>query len=254
MKIQHHIITHLTLTFCLICSMGYVSAQNDGASWEKTVFMGYNLGGTSPLPLPREIRKVNSWNPGFGGSLAFHVTRWFNSRWGATSGLAIDVKSMNIDADVLYMQTRLVVGEGDQTGSFSGVFSGKNTTKVRNGYLVIPVLAAYRPAPDWVVRFGGYFASTRDTKFEGTASDGYIRNGDSTGDRINVEKATFDFSDKERKADAGLMASADWFFSKNMAVTGQLSWGLVPLFPSDFNGITYKMYNIYFLLGIAYDL
>lgn len=254
MKRNHHILSIWTLTFILVCSMVSVSAQNNGARWEKTVFMGYNLGGTSPFPLPKEIRKINSWNPGIGGSLAFHVTRWFNNRWGATSGLAVDIKNMSVEADVLYMQTRLVVGEGDQTGSFSGVFSGKNSTDVRNGYLVIPLLAAYRPSEDWVLRFGGYFASTRDTKFEGTASDGYIRNGDSTGDRINVEMATFDFSEQVRKADAGLMVSADWFFKKNMAITGQFSWGLVPLFPSDFNGITYKMYNVYFLLGIAYDL
>ena len=82
----------------------------------------------------------------------------------------------------------------------------------------------------------------------------YIRSGGPTGDRINIEQATFDFSEEVRKVDAGLMASADYFFTKKMAVFGQLSWGLVPIFPEDFEGLSYKMYNIYFSLGLAYRL
>lgn len=222
--------------------------------WESKVFLGYNLGGTTPLPLPAEIRSINSWKPGFGGTLAFHISRWFSPEWGITTGLAIDIKGMKIDADVKYMHTSLVVGEGDNTGRFTGTFSGKNHTTVRNGYLTIPVMAAFRPFQSWTFRLGGYIASQRDAKFEGTASDGYIRNGGPTGDRINVEKASFDFSDKVRKVDAGIIASADWFFTDKLAVTGQLSWGLVPLFPSNFEGISYKMYNVYFMLGLGYKL
>ena len=57
-----------------------------------------------------------------------------------------------------------------------------------------------------------------------------------------------------RSFDAGIMASGDWFFTKKIAATAQLSWGLVPIFPSDFEGLSYKMYNIYLSLGIAYRL
>jgi hypothetical protein len=240
----------LTGLFACHSAMG----QNTFRRWEYKVFAGYNIGGTSPLPLPAEIRKVHAWNPGFGGSLAFHITRWLTPEWGVTSGLAIDLKGMKIKADVMYMNTDLVIGEGDNTGSFSGMYTGYNETKVKNGYLVIPLLATYRPAEKWTFRLGGYYASMRDAKFEGSASNGYIRDGGPDGDRINIEKAMFDFSDNVRKVDAGLMASADWSFSSKMAVTGQLSWGLVPVFPSGFNGIPYKMYNIYFLTGVAYRL
>jgi hypothetical protein len=238
----------------LIAVNGAGVAQDSFKHWEYKVFAGYNLGGTTPLPLPAEIRKINSWNPGFGGTLAFHVTRWITPEWGVTSGLAIDLKGMTINADVKYMMTSLVVGEGDNTGTFTGMFTGKNKTTTRNGYLVLPILAAYKPFEKWTFRLGGYFASQRDANFEGNASDGYIRNGGAAGDRINIEKATFDFSDEVRKIDAGLMASADWFFTNKMAVTGQLSWGVVPIFASDFNGIPYKMYNVYFMTGIAYKL
>lgn len=222
--------------------------------WECKVFAGYNLGGTSPLPLPAEIRKINSWNPRITGTVAFHVTRWITPDWGLTTGLAIDVKGMKISADVKYMYTRLEVGEGDNMGIFSGTFSGKNETTVQNGYIVLPLLATWRPKEAWTFRLGGYFATCQSRKFEGSASDGYIRSGGPTGDRINIEQATFDFSEEVRKVDAGLMASADYFFTKKMAVFGQLSWGLVPIFPEDFEGLSYKMYNIYFSLGLAYRL
>ncbi|MDR0748569.1 MAG: PorT family protein [Tannerellaceae bacterium] len=238
----------------MIAINGAGFAQESFKHWEYKAFAGYNMGGATPLPLPAEIRKINSWSPGFAAALAFHATRWITPSWGVTSGLAIDLKGMNIRADVKYMTTNLVIGEGDNTGTFTGMFTGKNRTITRNGYLVLPVLAAYKPYEKWTFRLGGYLASLQDANFAGDASDGYIRNGGAAGDRINIEKATFDFSDEVRKIDAGLMASADWFFTNKMAVTGQLSWGLVPIFPSDFNGIPYKMYNVYFMTGIAYKL
>ena len=71
-------------------------AQAFRQHWEKKVFAGYNIGGTSPIPLPAEIRKINSWRPGFGGTLAFHLTRWITPEWGLTTGLAIDLKGMKI--------------------------------------------------------------------------------------------------------------------------------------------------------------
>ncbi|MDH6358229.1 porin family protein [Parabacteroides sp. PF5-9] len=250
-RIQTVLVALLCVAACVATS---VKAQDHYNHWEFKVFAGYNMGGTTPFPLPAEIRKINSWNPGFSGTLAFHVTRWLHPQWGITSGLAIDLKGMKIDADVKYWYTNLVVGEGDNTGTFSGLFSGKNKTHVRNDYLVIPLLATYRPWEQWTFRLGGYVASQRNARFDGAASEGYIREGGATGDRINVTQASYDFSDEVRRFDAGLMASADWFFTSKMAVTGQLSWGLVPIFPSSFEGISHKMYNIYFCLGLAYRL
>lgn len=231
-----------------------LSQTESGRHWEYKAFAGYNVGGSAPLPFPAEIRRIHSWRPGTGGTLAFHATRWLTRQWGLTSGLAIDVKGMTVEADVKYLNTHLLVGEGEHTGTFSGMFSGRNRTKVRNGYLVFPLLASYRPFSAWTFHLGGYFALQRDSRFEGNASDGYIRNGGPAGDRINIEKSTFDFSEHVRKTDAGIMALADCFFTHKLAVTGQLSWGALPLFPSDFNGVSWKMYNIYFMGGIAYRL
>jgi hypothetical protein len=246
------------LLITIICFIGstVAMAQESGKHWEYKMYAGYNLGGSSPIPLPAEIRRIKSWSPGLAGTLGIQVTRWIAPEWGITSGLAIDIKGMKINADVKYMTTNLVIGKGDNTGMFSGMFTGGNKTNVRNDYLVIPLMAAYAPKSyeDWKFRLGGYFALQRDANFDGSAFNGHIRNGGPAGDRINVDMATFDFSEHIRKIDAGFMASADWYFSTKMAVTGQLSWGLVPLFPSDFNGVPYKMYNIYFMGGLSYKL
>ncbi|MDR1344338.1 MAG: PorT family protein [Tannerellaceae bacterium] len=224
----------------------------DGKKWEYKMFAGYNIGGSSPIPLPAEIRGVNSWSPAaFGGAVGLHVTRFVTPQWGITSGLAIDIKGMTIEADVKYMNTSLVVGEGDHRGVFSGMFTGENKTKVRNGYLVLPLLATYSATGRWRLHAGGYVAFLRDAMFEGHASNGYIRNGGPAGDRIKIEESAFDFSEHTSKTDAGLMAAADWRFMGRLALTGQLSWGLTPFFPSGFDGIPYKMYNIYMMAGIA---
>lgn len=251
MKAIKIILIALTVVLC----NETLSAQNNLLkNWEFTAFAGYNLGGTTPLPLPAEIRKIKSWSPGFTPTLAFHATKWINPRWGVTTGIGIELKGMVIEADVKYWQTNLVVGEGAQTGTFSGTFSGTNRTKMRNGYVTIPLLATFRPYEKWTFYFGGYVSSLQDAKFEGSASDGYIRNGGPTGDKINVTEATYDFSDEMSKVDAGIMASADWYFTRKMAVKGQLSWGLVPVFPSSFKGISYNMYNVYVMLGLAYKI
>lgn len=244
----------LIAVVAIVCSETLSAQSYLLKNWEFNVFAGYNLGGTTPLPLPAEIRKINSWGPGFTPTLAFHATKWINPRWGITTGVGIELKGMSIEADVKHWHTNLVVGEGAQTGTFSGSFSGKNKTKMRNGYLTVPALASFRPYDKWTFHFGGYISFLQDAKFEGSASDGYIRNGGPTGDKINVTTATYDFSDEMSKVDAGLTASADWYFTSKMAVKGQLSWGLVPVFPSSFKGISYNMYNIYVMLGLAYKI
>ncbi|MCU6767518.1 PorT family protein [Barnesiella propionica] len=222
--------------------------------WETHISVGYTIGGTTPIPLPSEIRKIDSYRPGANLLLAVDFTRWFNSEWGITTGIGIGTQGMSISADVKYWNTDLVVGDGESTGRFTGTFSGKNKTKVKNGFLRIPIQASWRPLKRWTFHGGTYISLLIDPKFEGTASDGYIRNGGPTGDRIQVEQATFDFSDELRLLDSGLLVGADWQYNKRFFITGQLAWGFVPVFPNHFSGIPYKMYNIYATVGISYKL
>ncbi|MGL4229363.1 MAG: porin family protein [Tannerellaceae bacterium] len=244
----------LCIAITALVATQQTKAQESFKKWEYKVFAGQNFGGTTPLPLPAEIRKINYYHPLFAPTLDFHITRWFNPQWGLTAGIGIDIKGMSISADVLYMQTKLTVGEGTNTGIFSGTFSGKNKTRAKNGYITVPVLASFKPNPKWEFGLGVYTAFLQDAQFEGSAYEGYIRSGGPTGDKIQVDEATFDFSDEVKKVDFGFQANADWNFTRKMFLAGQLTWGVVPIFPSNFDGISYKMYNIYFMLGLGYRL
>ena len=45
---------------------------------------GFNIGGTSPLPLPAEIRKINSYNPTTTFSIEGDVVKTFD-KWGIST-------------------------------------------------------------------------------------------------------------------------------------------------------------------------
>lgn len=246
----------LLLFLFLLCVATRSQAQEEHSKWENDVIVGLNIGGTTPLPLPNEIRKVNSYSTGLNPTIAIRTTRWIDSssQWGITTGLYVDYRGMEIDADVKYWNTRLQVGEGKNVGEYSGLFSGQNHTKMKNGYFTVPLMASYRPFERWTFHLGGYMSWMHTSKFEGSASNGYICNGGATGDVTMVENATFDFSNEFRSLDAGLVAGFDWKFKKRISVVGQLDWGLTPAFNGGFTGLPYKMYNIYCTLGLAYRL
>ncbi|MDR3129001.1 MAG: PorT family protein [Tannerellaceae bacterium] len=234
------------VSFCVIVS---VPAQKN---WTYELFVGYDIGATLPIPLPAEVRELGSWNPGFSGTLFFQATHWLDSDWGISTGLALERKGMKADAQVKHWQTSLEVGE---EGRFSGTFSGKNTATFGGTYLVMPLCAAYRNGGEqWIFRCGGYVAVLLRAVFQGTASGGYIRNGGPTGERINVDYATFDFSDKIRKCDLGIVASINRRLSSRLSAQGQLLWGLLSVLPDSFEGIPYKMYNVYSAFGLSYAL
>lgn len=46
--------------------------------WEIELRLGYNLGGTAPIPLPVEIRSINSYSPSMGFSLEANVSKWID--------------------------------------------------------------------------------------------------------------------------------------------------------------------------------
>ncbi len=41
---------------------------------------GFNIGGTSPLPLPNEIRSIEGYNPGIAISIERRATKWFDDQ------------------------------------------------------------------------------------------------------------------------------------------------------------------------------
>jgi hypothetical protein len=235
---------------------GFLSAQDSllhkkNESWEFKINAGYNIGGTSPLPMPVEVRKIEKFSPpAFAPHVALEVIRWFTPRWGLSAQLTLDYKGFTVKDSVLNLHTEIEM-DGDP---YTGNFTGHNETKIRNSYLTLPVMATYRISSRWIVQGGFYIAYLYSPSFTGTASDGYIRKGSPVGEKVEVPEATFDFSDELRNFDVGLQAAAEWEFAKNFAIRGQLAWGLLPIFPSDFTGTSFKMYNIYGTLGVSYSL
>ncbi len=242
----------LLMIFFLLSILSLYAQKNYSVlPWEFKINAGYNIGGTSPLPMPAEVRKVEKYSPpAFAPHMALECTRWFNEKWGLTAQFTLDFKGFSVKDSVLNLNTEMEMRDG----VYKGVFTGHNETRIKNTYITLPVVAAYRVSDKWLLQGGFYIAWLYSPDFKGTASDGYIREGGPTGDKTLVDEATFDFSEEERKFDWGLQAAAEWKFSGSFALRGQLAWGLTSIFPSDFTGVSFKMYNIYGTIGVSYHL
>lgn len=240
----------IILVFTLLC-LFQAKGQQHYPCWEYKINGGFNIGGTSPLPLPVEIRKIESYTPSaFAPHVALEAIRWFNEKWGVSAQITLDYKGFTVKDRVKNLHTEIEMGDEKYIGNFTG----KNKTKINNSYITIPVTANYRFSDKWIAQLGLYVGYLYNSGFKGTASDGYIRRGSPIGEKTIVDNATFDFSDDLNKFDFGLQMAGEWEFYRNFALRGQLSWGIKPIFPADFTAVSFDMYNIYGMLGISYRL
>ena len=137
----------------------------------------------------------------------------------------------------------------------SGRWTGGVKTSVRNAFLTFPLQAAYKVHPRTNLKLGVFLSYLIEGKFDGVVYDGYLRNGDPTGEKAvftGDATATYDFSDELRKFQWGLQAGVDWEAFKHLKLYADLSWGLNSAFPESFKTITFSMYPIYFNVGVGY--
>ena len=91
---------HIIMAISLLLLAGMASAQQlfHYNLKEHNIYFevkaGFSIGGTTPLPLPEEIRSIDSYNPGLALSLGLQVTKWFDNKWGFTTGVSFDNKKM----------------------------------------------------------------------------------------------------------------------------------------------------------------
>ena len=211
----------------------------------------FSIGGTSPLPLPEEIRSIESYNPTLSLSLGAQVTKWFNEKWGLSSGISFDTKAMKTKAEVKNYRMELRDGGGLIKGNWTGMVQ----TTVNNSYFTIPVMAAYRLSSIWSLRMGPYIAFLMDENFSGYVYDGYLREGDPTGNKVTFSGesiAPYDFSDDLRTFQWGVQAGVSWRAFRHLNVHADLQWGLNDIFQKDFQTITFAMYPIYLNVGFGY--
>lgn len=224
--------------------------------WHVRIGAGVSLGGTSPMPLPAEIRKINSYNPTLCVQLEGAVQRKFGPHWGTMIGVRFENKGMKTDAKV--KNYHLVAYNTDGTGKVEGAYWGNVKTEVNNNYLTFPVLATYAFNDRWQVQAGPYFSYLINGSFTGSAYSkseedvSYIRQPDPTMPATDVTSADYDFSKDLRRFAWGLQVGGEFKAYKHLSVSANLAWGLNGIFPSGYQSVTFALYPIYGTLGFNY--
>ncbi len=251
----------ITTSFLLLVLCFHVHSQEkekkprihpfESRKFTHSLVFGLNLGAAAPISLPANIRKINRYNPEFCPSFGYEMLHHFTKEWSIGFSAKIDYKGMSVTDSVAYYHTSIEQENNGETSRFEGDFTGTNRTNVRNVYFNLPVYTVWTPSDRWFFRLGGYVAYKWYGKFDGSVSDGYIRKGNSLGEKVFITHATFDFSDQQQHWDLGIDGGAGIFLGKRWSIQANLQWGLRPLFPSDFTGMNFKMYNIFANVGAA---
>lgn len=216
--------------------------------------VGYELGGTAPIGMPAEIRKLNKFSVKPNVSLALDAYKPLGKGWGLMAGFHYENKNMKTDANVknYHMEMR----QGGRT--ISGVFTGGVVTEVDEWMVTLPLQATY-DIKKVRLKAGPYLSYVLSNDFSGYAYDGHLRVGDPTGNRVNIgsddsSRGTYDFSDDLRHLQFGIDFGADWYFSRRWGVYADVAWGLTGIFKSDFKTIEQTLYPIYGTVGVTYRL
>lgn len=221
---------------------------------EYQIKAGFNVGGFSPLPLPAEIRSIEKYNPNLALSVSGEVAKWFgkNEEWAFIFGLTLDTKSMTTEANVKNYGMEIIGEKGEKV---AGQWTGGVRTKVKNSYISVPLMAGYKISSRWRIKGGAYLSYLMDGSFNGHVYEGYLREGDPTGEKVvfsDDKTALYDFSDELRKFQWGLIFGGEWKAFKHLNIYADLTWGLNDMFKKDFNTISFAMYPIYLNVGFGY--
>ena len=219
--------------------------------WQVRMSAGYSIGGTAPLPLPREIRSIDGYNPGANFMIEGSVEKSFKSSpWGIRCGIRIGTTGMTTKAGT--KNYHMEAWNTDGSGKVQGAWTGKVKTSVRQTLLTLPVVAVYDIGKRWSVSAGAYASYMLDGEFTGAAYDGYIRDQNPTGEKADVTRAEYDFSSDMRKFNWGLQAGGEYKAYEHLALFANLQWSMRGIFPSDFGSVTFALYPIYGTLGFTY--
>ena len=116
--------TIIVLLACILCT-GSVFAQKNRTQtlinaalhgWEYEIKAGLLIGGSAPLPLPAEIRSIDSYNPTLAIMLEGNATKWFgqDQKWGLIAGLRIENKNMTTKATTKNYSLEIIGDDGNR--------------------------------------------------------------------------------------------------------------------------------------------
>lgn len=217
--------------------------------------IGYNFGGTSPLSLPASIRSIDAFRPTFspciGAEMTIPVVR---GQWSVVGGIRLENKGMDAEVTVRGYHMAMVKGNSQ----ISGLFWGHVSQEVSQWMLTVP-MSFQLSISDFRFRLGPYVSLLVSKEFSGIASDGYLRQGDPTGPKIEIgnkegEWATYDFSDDMRSLQWGVGIGVDWQMSSRLGLSADLHWGLSCIFQSDFKTVEQTLYPIYGSVGVFWRI
>lgn len=239
----------LAFSFQAVCAQ---SATERPSRFEFDFNLGLGVGGSVPVPIPNTISEM-SWSPDlcftFGYNERFAITRSF----GVKLGVQIEHVGMDAVAEVSQIHTQAIV-DGDKV---EGIFNGRNETHLRVTYLRIPLLLSLKPGSKWNFCAGMHASFKLTGTFEGAVSDGYIRMGDATGERVNIDgKSPYpdNFSDEIAGFVWGPEIMVERYFNKNVSVFADINASLNSVLKPDFKGLDFQMYNFYAFLGTSIKL
>lgn len=224
-------------------------------SLQLKVRAGYNIGGTTPIPLPETIRSIESYSltPSF--MVGVDATLPLTRQWGIMTGMRFENKGMKaaVTTKAYYME----VVKGDQ--NMAGLFTGHVEQKVKQWMLTVPVHATFALSRKVMLKGGPYVSFLLNKGFSGIASDGYLRKDNPTGPKILMgnregEWATYEFDNDMRSLQFGMGIGVDWQVHKCLGVSADLNWGLTGIFPGDFKTVEQTLYPVYGTIGVFYRL
>ena len=246
--------------FIIATILSIISFDSVHAAWlgtdsvEVKLRVGYNLGGTAPLGLPATIRSIDAFRPTASLRLGADATLSLGDQWGLSAGLLLENKGM--DAEVTTKSYRMEMRQGGS--QISGLFTGHVMQEVSQWMFTLPITVDYRVS-NFEFKAGPYFSLLLSKNFSGIASDGYLRQGDPTGPRIDIgnkegEWATYDFSDDMRSLQWGMSVGVDWQMTPRLGLSANLNWGLSGIFQNDFKTVEQTLYPIYGSVGVFWKI
>ncbi|MCI6168945.1 MAG: porin family protein [Sodaliphilus pleomorphus] len=217
-------------------------------------FAGYEVGGSAPTSMPASIRGVNKLSLTPNLIAGFQMEKPLTGRIGLQLGLQFENKGMTVDSRV--KNYHVAVERGGET--LEGQFTGNVNVHATEWMFTVPLMATYKVGKVHL-KAGPYVSYLTSCDFHGWAYNGYLREGDPTGAKVQLgeteaERGNFDFSDHMRRWHAGLGLGADWHISYHLGAFFNLAYTFNGIFKSDFTTVEETLHPIYGQLGITYRL
>lgn len=227
--------------------------SNDWTGWGYGYRLGFTIGGITPVPLPAEVREMMTFSPNGAFMQEIYGYKLFKEKFGFYFGERLAIEGMNVEARVKNYHMSIEQG-GDY---ISGYFTGVDKTEAKLISVKIPIEFMARVNSRLDLRVGPYIQINLHREFKGEVYDGYLRENTPTGQKIifsDGSKATYDFSEDVKKTCFGAEVAADFQIKNGFGIFANLDYGFRSVFPDDFETISFKMYPIFFSLGLSYRI